>query len=132
MPPTTILCVEDNLLIAEALKDSLEMEGWTVELCHDGTTALARINANEHYDLLLLDNDLPGMSGLELLRHARSLHHRQQTPIIIFSASNVKREAQRAGANAFLRKPEDIPAIAETITQLLTLQPELTDKGQCQ
>lgn len=132
MPPTTILCVEDNLLVAGSLKETLEMEGLHVELCHDGTTALERVNANNHYDLLLLDNDLPGMSGLELLPHVRTLPHRKQIPVIIFSASDVQSQALRAGANAFLRKPEDIPAIANTIARLLALQPTSTDKGQCQ
>lgn len=119
MRPPTILCVEDNRLILNALRETLEMEGWHVEVCQDGITALAKINSNEHYDLITLDNDLPGVSGLELLKHARSLSHRQQVPIIMCSASDIEREAWRAGANAFLRKPEDMNAIAETVASLL-------------
>lgn len=119
MRPPTILCVEDNRLILGAIRESLEREGWTVEICQDGITALARINADEHYELITLDNDLPGVGGLELLKHARTLAHRRQTPIIMLSASDIEREAWRAGVNAFLRKPEDMNTIAETVARLL-------------
>jgi CheY-like chemotaxis protein len=132
MRPPTILCVEDNKLILGALKEALELRGWTVEVCQDGITALARINTNEHYDLITFDNDLPGVSGLELLRHSRTLAHRQETPIIMLSASDIEREAWRAGANAFLRKPEDMNAIAETVTRLLACNPKPTGKGHCE
>jgi CheY-like chemotaxis protein len=95
------------------------MEGWLVEVCEDGTTALEKIKSSEHYDLIILDNDLPGVSGLELLQHARRLDYRRQTPIIMFSARDIEREARQAGANAFLRKPEDMSAIAETVAHFL-------------
>jgi CheY-like chemotaxis protein len=120
MRPTTILCVEDNKLVLGALRQTLEMEGWLVEVCEDGTTALAKIDSSEHYDLIILDNDLPGVSGLELLQHARTIDYRRQTPIIMFSARDIEGEARRVGANAFLRKPEDMSAIAETVARLLT------------
>ena len=117
--PATILHVEDNKLIADAVKDSLEMEGWQVATCADGTTALERITSDAPYDLLLVDYDLPGVNGLELVRQARQLAHRARTPIIMLSASAVEREAQQAGVDAFLRKPEDTGAIAATVTRLL-------------
>jgi FixJ family two-component response regulator len=47
------------------------------------------------------------------------LAHRQQVPIIMLSGDEVEIQARRAGANAFLRKPEDVPLIAETIARLL-------------
>jgi CheY-like chemotaxis protein len=74
MRPTTILCVEDNKLILGAIRETLEMEGWLVEACEDGITALEKINSSAYYDLIILDNDLPGVSGLELLQHARTLY----------------------------------------------------------
>jgi CheY-like chemotaxis protein/Tfp pilus assembly protein PilF len=114
-----ILHVEDEKAIAEPVKAALEDEGWEVVTCADGTEARRRISGREHYDLLLLDNQLPGVSGIELLRHARSLPHRRRTPVIMLSASEVETEAWRAGAGAFLRKPDDMRAIASTIKRLL-------------
>jgi CheY-like chemotaxis protein len=118
--PITILHVEDNELIADAVKDALAFEGWQVETCADGTAALDRLMSSTPYDLLLVDYDLPGVSGLELVRRARRLAHCERTPIIMLSASDVERAARQAGVSVFLRKPEDVPKLAQTITRLLT------------
>jgi CheY-like chemotaxis protein len=120
----SILHVEDNKLIAAAVKESLEMEGWTVESFREGTAALEMIASDEHYDVLIFDNELPDTNGIELIRQTLRLLHRQQTPIIMFSASDVEKEARRVGANAFLRKPEDLPVMAETIARLLARKPK--------
>lgn len=117
--PVTILFVEDNMLVADAIRDTLEFEGWHVESCPDGGSALRKVEGDDHFDLILLDDDLPGVSGLELTNRARGLLHRQSTPIIIISASNCQTAARDAGANAFLKKPQDILALVPTITHLL-------------
>jgi CheY-like chemotaxis protein len=70
--------------------------------------------------LLILDNQLPGKDGLELARRARQLPHRQRTPIIMLSASNIERDALHVGVNAFLRKPQDIGRLSATVMRLLT------------
>jgi CheY-like chemotaxis protein len=115
-----ILCVEDYQAVAEAVKETLEELGWTVELCADGTEAMRKIESKARYHLLILDNQLPGKDGLELARRARQLPHRRRTPIIMLSASDVERDALRAGVNAFLRKPQDIKRLSATVTRLLT------------
>lgn len=125
----TILHVEDNKLGANAVRDTLKMEGWSVEMCGEGTAALELLSSEAHYDLLIFDNELPGISGVALIYETRQIAHRQQTPIIMLSASNVEREARRAGANAFLRKPEDVTALAETVAQLLVHQSKPTGKS---
>ncbi len=115
----TILYVEDNKALSSAMKNTLESEGWSVETCEDGTAALSVTESSDHYDLLLFDNDLPGVSGMELVRRARQLQHRRHTPIVMFSATDCATESRRAGADAFLRKPEDILVITEVIARLL-------------
>ena len=119
MTRATILYVEDDELLRLTVQDTLELEGYRVESCGDGLAALTRIDGVEHYDLLLLDNELPGASGLELLRHARMLPRRQHTPILIISATDCEREALHSGANAFLKKPDDINRLVPTIVSLL-------------
>lgn len=114
-----ILHAEDDALIANVVGETLRDEGWRVSTFSDGAAALAEIESDAHYDLMLLDNHLPGVNGLELLSRARSLAHRQQVPIIMLSAADEWREARRAGANAFLRKPEDMHALTETIARML-------------
>lgn len=117
--PVVILHVEDNKLAADAVRDALKAEGWNVEVCADGEDALRKLESNEHYDLLLFDDDLPGVKGIELVRHTRKLTHRRNAPIIMLSAVNRPREALKAGANLFLRKPDDISALPENVARLL-------------
>jgi CheY-like chemotaxis protein len=119
MPPITILYVEDDPLVLRTIKETLELEGWQVEPCADGLTALARLAGATHYDLLLLDHELPGASGLEIVRRARNLRHRQHVPVIILSAGDCAPAALRAGADEFLRKPDGVGCLIETIQRLL-------------
>ncbi|MBV9959384.1 MAG: response regulator [Acidobacteria bacterium] len=120
----TILHVEDNRLVASAVKETLELEGWQVESLSDGALALEELRGEKPYDVLVFDQELPGLSGLELVAESRRLEHRQQTPIIMLSAGNVEREARREGVNAFLRKPEEIALLTETVARLLARKPK--------
>jgi len=117
--PLTILYVEDNRTVAVALKDLLAAEGWRVTHIEDGLAALGEIESQTHYDLLLLDNELPRLDGWQLIKHARTLPHRQQTPVILMSARDCTALAQQVGADAFLQKPEGIQHLVATITRLL-------------
>jgi CheY-like chemotaxis protein len=115
-----ILCVEDYQAVAEAVKETLEELGWTVELCADGTETMRKIESKTRYHLLILNNQLPGKDGLDIARRARQLPHRRRTPIIMLSASDIERDALHAGINAFLRKPQDIGRLTAMVTRLLT------------
>ena len=108
--------------MADAVRAVLEDAGWQVETCVNGAEARRKLSSHVHYDLLIFNNQLPGVSGIELLRHMRSLPHRRRTPVIVLSASNVEAEAWRAGADAFLRKPNDIQAISNTVRRLLKVR----------
>ena len=119
MRPVTILFVEDNDVALKVVKATLELEGWRVEVHEDGVAALRGLEGEERYDLIITDDDLPGASGLELIRRARALPHRRRTPIIMFSSGPHRAEALRAGADEFLMKPEGIYAVGETVALLL-------------
>jgi CheY-like chemotaxis protein len=118
----TILYVEDNRLVSQAVRDLLEDEGWRVELYANGNTAMNRLVGGGAYDLLLFDNALPGATGLELTRYARSLQSYRRTPIIILSASDCRADARRAGVDLFLRKPDEIEGLVESAKRLLNLK----------
>jgi CheY-like chemotaxis protein len=117
-----VLFAEDNKLVANLVRDMLVAEEWLVEICQDGETAWQKLASNERYDLLLFDNNLPGRTGLELTRRARSLANRRRTPIIMVSATDCETEAWRAGVDAFLRKPDDIDKVPSTIARLLEVE----------
>lgn len=114
-----ILHVEDSEIVAAMVKETVEDQGWQVETCANGKAALEKISSEADYDLLLIDYDLPGVNGLELVRRARGLAHRSRTPIVMLSASPVETAARQAGANVFLQKPRDVGSLIETITRLL-------------
>jgi len=114
-----ILLVEDNQIIADAVKETLEFRGWAVEVCSDGTAALDRIVSDAHYDLFVIDYELPGVNGIELVQRARHLAHRSNTPIIMLAPTPVEAAALEAGADEFLPKPQAVSLLVETISSLL-------------
>jgi two-component system chemotaxis response regulator CheY len=117
----TILYVEDDRLVSQAVRQMLESEGWRVEACANGNSAMNRLAGGAAYDLLIFDNDLPGTSGLELTRYARNLPTYRGTPIIMVSASDCSAQARGAGVDLFLRKPDEIDRLVDTIKRLLEL-----------
>jgi len=106
-------------MVAKVIGEMLEAEHWQVELCVDGDSALRKLFANDHYDALVIDNDLPGLSGLELVRRARSIARWRGAAIIMLAGQDCEDDAWRAGVDAFLRKPEDIDQVSLTISRLL-------------
>jgi DNA-binding response OmpR family regulator len=119
MPPITILYAEDFQPVKHIVKETLELEGWRVQDCDDGVTARHHIESRAPYDLILLDDDLPGLTGLELVALARSLDHRRHTPVVMLSATERRRDARTAGVNIFLKKPEGMKSLVNTIKLLL-------------
>ena len=120
--PAVIMHVEDHKVVADAVRDTLRLEGFRVVTCADGAVAVSRLSSDATYDLLIFDNHLPNVDGMELVRHARGLPHRQQTPIIMLSATEAEAEARRAGVDVFLRKPDDVRNLVGVVRRLLTLE----------
>lgn len=100
-----ILLVEDEVQIADFLSMSLETEGFAVDIAHTSTKGAELALAN-NYDLIILDNQLPGKSGLEICKETRA--HGKTCPIIILSVlgeTNMKVDLLNAGADDYLIKP---------------------------
>jgi CheY-like chemotaxis protein len=121
--PPLVLYAEDNLLWALAVIDTLELLGCRVEHLSGGTLALAALRCakerRRHYDLLVLDNDLPSMSGVEVTRHARQMPEWKQTPIILLALEDCTEAALEAGADELLRKPNNLIMLADAVRRLL-------------
>jgi CheY-like chemotaxis protein len=115
----SILHAEDSEAIAHLINEMFSAEAWRVELCVDGDSALRKLTSDERYDLLVVDNELPGLSGLDLVKRARKMTHRRRTPIVMLSGNDCETEAWRAGVDAFLKKPEQISELPSTISRLL-------------
>ena len=85
----------------------------------DGDSALRNLTSDERFDLLLVDNELPGVSGLDLVKRTRKMTHRRRTPIVMLSGNDCETEAWRAGVDAFLKKPQQVKDLPTTISRLL-------------
>lgn len=117
--PAVILYVEENLMLWQTVRDVLEFAGWYVRRFESGY-GLAHVESPQHFDLLLIDRDLRnGFDGLTLVRRARQLPQRRETPILVISLADCAEEARDAGADAFLRKPNNLIELVETIRRLL-------------
>lgn len=116
----TILLIEDNLVDADLIREALVELGsrYHLDTVSNGEEALDLIKSDStKYDLILLDLNMPCMSGVELLRELRSLPTSQALlPVVILTNSHSSedvRKAYRAGANAYLRKPLGIDRLID-------------------
>jgi len=116
----SVLHVEDNKHVANELAKILSSEGMQVKTCGHGLTALKWLADEARFDVVIVDNDLPGLGGLELVRRVRKITHRRKTPIIMLSSDDIETEAWGAGVQEFLRKPEDMNRVAATVERLVT------------
>ena len=107
MSPKTILYVEDNELNRRLVRDLLKRTSYRLLEAPDGETSLV-IARQERPDLILMDIQLPRISGIEVTRTLRSEPGTADTPIIAitsFALSGDEQRAMEAGATAYLAKP---------------------------
>jgi CheY-like chemotaxis protein len=116
----SILYVAGNRMMAEAVKNTLEREGFRLDLYADGNSALESLQDGKRYDLLIFDGEVTGTNVIEVVRCVRSLPLCRRTPILMFSAANVAAEAYRAGVSLFLRQPQEALQLTDNIKRLLS------------
>ena len=118
-PKGRILCTEDDPDTRELLVLTLEAGGYHVTLTKSSADALA-LAKSEEFDLLLVDNWMPGMSGNELTREIRKFN--SSTPILFYSGAayeSDKQNALDAGAQGYLVKPEGILELVTEVARLI-------------
>ena len=114
-----ILIIEDEEQLCRSMAEGLRMDGYETDTCFDGEEGL-ELCMTENYDLILLDLNLPGIDGLEILRQFRTFN--TNTPVLILSARvqiQDKVEGLDLGANDYLTKPfhfEELEARIRSLT----------------
>ena len=127
VPNQPLLVVDDNETNRDLLSRRLQRHGYSVVSAASGREALDLIDA-QPFSLLLLDIEMPGMSGLEVLQTLRRRYSAAELPIIMVTArqeSSDVVEALGLGANDYVAKPIDLPiTLARIQTQLSRKQAE--------
>lgn len=120
-----VLLVEDNELNREIATAILEEAGLKVDAVEDGTDAVARMNeaAEDEYDLILMDIQMPKMDGYTATREIRTLSSSKKAniPIVAMTANAFEEDRQKAfkaGMNAHIAKPIDVNILMGTLDKV--------------
>ena len=126
---TSILLVEDEENLHEALKLNLELEGYEVTSAFDGAAALKAVE-NEYFDLIILDVMLPEMDGISVTETIRISNN--EVPILILSAKNSSADrvlGLKKGADDYLTKPFNLEELLLRVHKLINKNKKLLDKS---
>ncbi|MGE4368431.1 MAG: response regulator [Burkholderiaceae bacterium] len=110
-----VLVIEDDTTLGPALQEFLGQQGYAVDWLPDGRRVLGAVTA-QSYDLLLLDLNLPGRSGLEVLAELRA--NNEQVPVLILTARDGVEDRVAgldAGADDYVTKPFELAELAARV-----------------
>ncbi len=125
----SILLVEDEENLHEALRFNLELEGYDVTSAYDGAAALKAIQG-EYFDLIILDVMLPEMDGINVTESVRISNN--EVPILILSAKNSSADrvlGLKKGADDYLTKPFNLEELLLRVNKLINKNKRLQDKS---
>ena len=119
-----IMIIDDEKIVGDMAKMSLEREGYNVETFLNGDTALARLK-EEHFDVVVTDLKMKGIDGMEVLKTIKALY--PDTKVIMITAfANLDTaiEALRGDVHDFFPKPVKIKELKVSIERALNVRKE--------
>jgi len=119
-----VLVVDDQPSNREIICQLLEPVGFNVTQATNGRDALSKL-ASASFDLVLMDLLMPVLDGYKATEQFKKSAAGRQTPVIVISANVLEDEQQKVidvGADAFLRKPIEVPVLFDTIGKLLEIE----------
>ncbi len=125
----SILLVEDEENLHEALKLNLELEGYGVISAFDGPSAISSVQG-EYFDLIILDVMLPEIDGIAVTETIRISNN--EVPILILSAKNSSADrvlGLKKGADDYLTKPFNLEELLLRVNKLINKNKKLQDKS---
>ncbi|NIO20731.1 MAG: response regulator [Candidatus Aenigmarchaeota archaeon] len=121
MKKESMLVVEDEDIMREALVDYFSGEGHKVDMANDGVNALEKINF-KNYDVMIIDLRLPGRDGLSILKEVRAKNPKAKVIMITaYPSLETEEEARRNGVIDYLTKPFELNYLETLIRQSLEI-----------
>jgi len=115
---TKVLVLDDEPIVGERLKASLERAGFLVDAFASSHDALTRLQS-ERYDILVTDLKMSGPDGMEVLREAQRLNPDIKSVVITgFATTETAEEALRSGAVVFVPKPFKMKQLKDLLIEL--------------
>ena len=124
----SVLLVEDEENLHDALKLNLELEGYEITSAYDGHEALKKIE-DEYFDLIIMDVMLPGVDGISITENIRLQNN--EVPILILSAKNTSADrvaGLKKGADDYLTKPFNLEELLLRVQKLIEKNKKMQDK----
>lgn len=115
-----ILIIDDDDMMVEIMADVLGDEGHTIRSAPDGAAGLAEAE-RARPALIILDMNLPGLSGYEVARRLRASETVRPVPILAVTGDTSREDALKAGCTAFLGKPLNVVELMEQVSALLAV-----------
>ena len=115
-----IMVIDDEKIVGDMAKLSLEQEGYTVETFLNGETALARLR-EQKFDMVVTDYKMKGIDGMEILRTVKQLYPATKVIMITaFANLDTAIEALRGDVHDFFPKPVKIKELKASIQRALS------------
>lgn len=117
----TILAVDDSVSMRQMVSFTLRGAGFDVVVAVDGQDAWDK-SSTRSFDLVLTDQNMPGLDGIGLTRRLRELPQYRRTPILILTTESddgMKRAGREAGATGWMVKPFDPAKLIEVIRKVI-------------
>jgi two-component system alkaline phosphatase synthesis response regulator PhoP len=127
-PKHSVLLVEDEENLHDALKLNLELEGYEITSAFDGHEALKKIE-EEYFDLIIMDVMLPGVDGISVTENIRLQNN--EVPILILSAKNTSADrvaGLKKGADDYLTKPFNLEELLLRVHKLIEKNKKMQEK----
>jgi two-component system alkaline phosphatase synthesis response regulator PhoP len=124
----SVLLVEDEENLHDALKLNLELEGYEITSAYDGHEALKKIEG-EYFDLIIMDVMLPGVDGISVTENIRLQNN--EVPILILSAKNTSADrvaGLKKGADDYLTKPFNLEELLLRVHKLIEKNKKMQEK----
>ena len=116
----SVLIVDDEQLLVRTLSSVLAESGYRITVAGSAEEASPRIFGQEPFDLILLDNRLPGESGVELTQRIREQAVRSKVILMTaYGTAEVRRQVERLAVNGYLTKPFDLGVVVEEVRALI-------------